>query len=535
MLGINIIDITEIHPSPMNHRTVFIEESLQELANSIATQGVIEPIMVRPSKIHEGKYEIVCGERRYRSSMIAQQSTIPAMIRDLTDDEALDIMITENLQRRDISPMEEAVAFLQLIERRKITISELAARFGKSEIYIRNRLRLNELIDEFRALIKKDLIPVSHGLELCKLDAKIQQDLYNSHYQEDNWNSWLTITSKELVKRINNISVDFEDALFSTLDCEKCTFNSRYSDLFCDKEKCTNKFCFETKNVAALTKKALKISNKLGADGIKCVFFQHSYAKDNVLSESIKATGIPVFDADFYDIECPPNYPERYNNEADENYAKRLTDYQKRLDRYEKLPEQGYVPAVNVYKDNLDTAYYVRQKQKDLNFANSHEETVKELLKKKDREFELELINTFDDLKQVFNLFPLPDKQKLTPLQNDILCYAMLKQIGESEYHRILPNLRLDHAEKQGVERVLKVIQPLNEKMRFKITMLFIKVTLSNYGLNNQLWRRTEAEVFLRFAGTVYPDQTEETQKIRKQKREKRIASIDEQINSLKE
>lgn len=120
-------------------------------------------------------------------------------------------------------------------------------------------------------------------------------------------------------------------------------------------------------------------------------------------------------------------------------------------------------------------------------------------------------------------------------MQNDILCYAMLKQIGESEYHRILPNLRLDHAEKQGVERVLKVIQSLNEKVRFKITMLFIKVTLSNYGLNNQLWRRAEAEVFLHFAGTVYPDQTEETQKIRKQKREKRIASIDEQINSLKE
>lgn len=127
----------------------------------------------------------------------------------------------------------------------------------------------------------------------------------------------------------------------------------------------------------------MKISNEYENDGIKCVFFQHSYEKDNVLSESIKATGIPVFDADFYDIEYPPTYPERYNNEADENYDKRLTNYQKRLDRYEKLPEQGYVPAVNVHKDNLDTAYYVRQKQKDLNFANSHEETVKELLKKR--------------------------------------------------------------------------------------------------------------------------------------------------------
>lgn len=266
MLGINIIDITEIHPSPMNHRTVFIEESLQELANSIATQGVIEPIMVRPSKIHEGKYEIVCGERRYRSSMIAQQSTIPAMIRDLTDDEALDIMITENLQRRDISPMEEAVAFLQLIERRKRTISELAARFGKSEIYIRNRLRLNELITEFRELVEKDQIPISHALELCKLDTKIQLDLYNSHYQIEQYGSWRDITSKELIKRISNMSMDLKDALFSTLKCEKCEFNSRYSDLFCDEEKCTNKFCFEAKQLKVLTDKAIKQNNEFEQD-----------------------------------------------------------------------------------------------------------------------------------------------------------------------------------------------------------------------------------------------------------------------------
>lgn len=535
MLGINIIDITQIHPSPMNQRKVFIEDSLQELARSISTQGVIEPIMVRPSKQHEGKYEIVCGERRYRSSIIAKQSTIPAMIRELTDDEALDIMITENLQRRDISPMEEATAFLQLIERRNATIPELAARFGKSEMYIRNRLRLNELISEFRTLVENDQIPVSHALELCKLDTKIQQDLYNSHYQIEQWGNWYDITSKELINRISNISIDLEDALFSTLECEKCEFNSRYSDLFCDEEKCTNKFCFEAKQLKVLTDKAIKQNNEFEQDNKKCVFFKYGYIKDNPLAESIKASGIPVFDSDFYDIEYPPSYPERYNNEADENYNKRLTDYQKRLERYEGLADQGYVPAVNVGHDSLDPSCYVRQKQKNLNFDCTKEDTIKELLKKKDREFELELINMFDDLKKVFDVYPLPDKQKLTPRQNDILCYAMLKKIGESEYRRILPNLHLDKAEKAGADRVLDLIQPLNERARFKITMLFIKSTLSDYGLNNQMWRKTEAEVFLRFAGTVYPNQTEEIQKIREEKRAKRIAGIDDQINSLKE
>lgn len=535
MLGINIIDIAQIHPSPMNQRTVFIEESLQELAKSITVQGVIEPIMVRPSKQHEGMYEIVCGERRYRSSIIAQQTTIPAMIRELTDDEALDIMITENLQRRDISPMEEAVAFMQLIDRRNMTIPELAVRFGKSELFIRNRLRLNELIPEFRALIEKDQVPLSHGLELCKLDIKIQQDLFNAHYQEGSWNNWATITGKELVRRINNISIDLEDALFSTFECETCQFNSRYADLFCDEEKCTNKFCFEAKQLKALTNKAVKYNNESIEDDKKYIFFKWGYDKDNHLADSITTAGIPVFDAEFYDIEIPPTYPERYNNEADENYNKRLTDYQKRLDRYEKLPEQGYVSAINVSANSLDPTYYVRQKQNDLNFSPSHEEAIKELLKKKEREFELELINMFDDLKKVFDVYPLPDKQKLTIRQHDILCYAMLKKIGESEYRRILPNLHLDKAEKTGADRVLNLIHPLNERARFKITMLFIKSTLSDYGLNNQIWRKTEAEVFLRFAGTVYPNQTEEIQKIREKKRAKRVAGIDDQINSLKE
>lgn len=481
MLGINIIQITQIHPSPMNQRTVFIEESLQELARSIAVQGVIEPIMVRPSKQHEGMYEIVCGERRYRSSIIAQQTTIPAMIRELTDDEALDIMITENLQRRDISPMEEAVAFMQLIDRRKMTIPELATRFGKSELYIRNRLRLNELIPGFRTLIEKDQIPLTHGLELCKLDTKIQQDLYNSHYQADNWNNWNTITSKELIRRINNISIDLKDALFSTLECQKCQFNSRYADLFCDEEKCTNKFCFETKQLKTLTEQAIRYKNESNGENEKCVFFKWSYNTNNPLADSITAAGIPVYDADFYEVEQPPTYPERYTNEADENYNKRLAEYQKRLDRYEKLPEQGYVSAINVCGNSLDPAYYVRQKQ------------------------------------------------------NDILCYAMLKNIGEIEYRRILPNLHLDREEKLGADKILQAIKPINEKTRFKITLLFMKITLSNYGLNNQMWRRAEAEVFLRLASTIYPDQTEEIQKIRKGKREKRIAGIDDQINSLKE
>ena len=483
--------------------------------------------MLRPSE-EDGMFEIVCGECRYRASIIAGETTIPAMIRQLTDDQAIDIMITENLQRRDVSAMEEAVAFQQLMERRKTTIPELAARFGKSEMYIRNRLRLNDLIPEFRKCIEDDQIPVSHGLELCKLENKIQYDLYNSHYQKSDWNSWHNITGKELIDRISNISEDLNDALFSIEDCKKCNFNSLYSDLFCDEELCTNKFCFETKQIKALTEKAIKINT----EG-KCIFYRWSYVSNTTLADSISAAGIPVFDADFYDIESAPLYPERYNNEADENFNKRLESYQKRLDKYENLQKQGYVPGICVYTDHIDVGHYVRQKQPDLNFACSHQEAIKELQKKKEKEFERELINIFEDLKNVFKTYPIPDKQKLTKVQSDLLCYAMLKRIGESEYKKILPNLNLEHAEKHG--RVLAVIAPLNERARYKITILFLKYSFANFGLYNQMWRRPEAEAFINLAKTVHPEKVKEIEKIRSQTREKRISKIDDQINSLKE
>ena len=527
MLGINIIETSKIHPSLLNSRKVFDQNYLKELAQSISEQGVIEPIMVRPSE--DDMFEIVCGECRYRSSIIAGMTTIPAMIRTLTDDEAIDIMITENLQRRDVSPMEEATAFLQLIERRRATIPELAARFGKSEIYIRNRIRLNELIPEFQKLIEHDLIPVTHGLELCKLDTRIQQDLCNSHYKANQYDTWNNITSKELVRRINNISQSFEDASFDLTDCQTCQFNSLYSDLFSDGDKCTNKFCFGTKQIKALTDKAIRINN----EGGKCIFYRWSYGGNTALSESITAAGITVFDASFYEIESAPEYPERYNNEADENYSKRLENYQKRLDKYERLSELGYAPGICVYSDRLDIGHYVKQKQKDLNFAGSHQEAIKELQKQREKEFDRELINIFDDLKNVFNIYPIPEKQKLTKTQNDLLCYAMLKRIGENEYKKILPNLNLERAEKQG--RVLAVIAPINERQRYQITILFMKHSFSNFGLYNQMWRRPEAEAFVQLAETVHPDKLKEIKNIRAVKRKKRVSKIDDQINSLKE
>lgn len=156
-LGFSVISLSLIDRNSFNPRKVFNEEALEELALSIKGKGVIQPIVVRPVG---NRYEIVCGERRFRASLIAGMENIPACIKELSDDEAEEYAITENLQRKDVSPLEEAEAFSKLVSGGKYDINSLAIKFGKSEAFIRGRLKLVNLIMEFRNMLEKDAINI---------------------------------------------------------------------------------------------------------------------------------------------------------------------------------------------------------------------------------------------------------------------------------------------------------------------------------------------------------------------------------------
>ena len=152
------IEISKINRSAYNPRRVFDDSKIAELAHNIREQGLLQPITVRP--IANG-YEIVCGERRWRAFQwnivhgYTGYLTMPCIVREMTDDEAFDAAITENLQRQDVEPMDEAVAFNQLLDRGQ-SITDLVARFGKSASYIRSRISLNKLIPELAAKIGED-------------------------------------------------------------------------------------------------------------------------------------------------------------------------------------------------------------------------------------------------------------------------------------------------------------------------------------------------------------------------------------------
>ena len=127
------ISIAKLRPSPLQPRRIFDKNSINELAESIKSKGLVQPILVRPSNTNQGDYEIIAGERRWRAAQVAQLHEIPAVVRNLNDTESLEIAIIENVQRSDLSPIEEAAGYKKLMESYNHTQEKLSEVVGKSK------------------------------------------------------------------------------------------------------------------------------------------------------------------------------------------------------------------------------------------------------------------------------------------------------------------------------------------------------------------------------------------------------------------
>ena len=165
------IPLTEIRSNPYQPRKEFDEKSLTEFAESIKEHGVIQPIIVKKSI--KG-YEIIAGERRTRASKMAGKTTIPAIIREFTDQEMMEIALIENIQREDLNPIEEAEALAKIIESSNITQEEAAKKFGKSRSYITNILGLLSLPEKTKQYVREGKISMGHARVLSKLSDEEQ-------------------------------------------------------------------------------------------------------------------------------------------------------------------------------------------------------------------------------------------------------------------------------------------------------------------------------------------------------------------------
>jgi ParB family chromosome partitioning protein len=166
-VGVKSIALDRIEPNPNQPRTNFDAEALTELANSIREHGVLQPILVRP--LGENRYQLVAGERRWRASKEAGLATIQALVEEIDDDTALEIAIIENLQREDLSPLEEATMYDRMIHEHGYSIRKLADKLGKDKGYLENRLRLADAPEEIRELVSLRKDTLSHAYELLKV------------------------------------------------------------------------------------------------------------------------------------------------------------------------------------------------------------------------------------------------------------------------------------------------------------------------------------------------------------------------------
>ncbi len=170
--GLTELPLDAITPNPAQPRDRFDPDKLEELTNSIRQQGVVEPVLVRPHPEGEAPYQLVAGERRWRAAAQAGLDRLPAVIRDLSSEQALVVSLVENIQRENLGPLEEARAYRRLLDRDAMSQKELGEKLGKSRSAIANRLRLLELPEAIRVALHEGDLSAGHARALLGCDSE---------------------------------------------------------------------------------------------------------------------------------------------------------------------------------------------------------------------------------------------------------------------------------------------------------------------------------------------------------------------------
>lgn len=275
MSSIMFIDANDLFRSPTNPRKHFDERQLEELASTIRKVGILQPLLVRKN---DDGYEVIFGSRRYRAGIMAGLEVFPCRVVEMTDEQVLEAQAIENLQRSDLQPLEEADSYKTLLERPEYDVPAIAAKVGKSESYIYQRLKLLELCDEGRTYLEDEVITVSHAIMLARLQPKDQKAALE-HIVYSDWrvpNAKLCKNVRELEYWLeNNVYLNLHEAAFDkeseTLNpnagpcttCQKRTgaAPALFPDIQ-DGDTCTDRVCFKKKFDAHMKAKEAQLAEK---------------------------------------------------------------------------------------------------------------------------------------------------------------------------------------------------------------------------------------------------------------------------------
>jgi len=215
------LPIEQLQPGKYQPRKDMSPEALEDLSNSIKSQGIIQPIVVRP--LSDSRYEIIAGERRWRAAQLAEIDIVPCIIKDVPDESAVAIALIENIQREDLNAMEEAIALDRLLTEFELTHQEVADAVGKSRTTVTNLLRLNSLNDEVKTLLEHGDIDMGHARALLALDNDVQTTTAR------------TVAAKELTVRetealIKKVLAPSKEKVEQTKDADTCSLEQNLSE-----------------------------------------------------------------------------------------------------------------------------------------------------------------------------------------------------------------------------------------------------------------------------------------------------------------
>lgn len=297
---ITYLPLKEIIPNKNNPRSEVDKNNLAELADSIKAVGIINPITVRnlnkdamEEAINGNKFEIVSGERRFKAAEIAGLKTIPVIIRDLSDDQMMEVIIIENLQRKEVHPLDEATGFDFLMKTGRYKEEAIGDKVGKPASYVAKRLKLLNLIDQVKESFRKNELTLGHALEFARLNER-QQDKMVKWMENNKYSNPTAARLKDAIQQTFHLKI--KDAVFDTeddllledlpgkhkyagvLSCKMCPkrtgFNTNLFDDITD-DVCTDPECYNAK----LTAHIQKTKSTYGEKGKPIVEYQHIEAQ----------------------------------------------------------------------------------------------------------------------------------------------------------------------------------------------------------------------------------------------------------------
>ena len=526
------LDITTIHPSTDNHRKTFNDASLQELAESIREVGILQAIAVRPRT--EGGYEIIYGERRYRASLLAGAKTIKATIyNNVTDDEAEDMSLSENLQREQVRPTEEAKAFKRLLEKGRYDMYSLTVRFGRSEKYIYTRLKLNELYAPIGELLDNETITVSVAEEISTYEPDIQKDVYEKHLKEGNGEDWTGYTLN-LFKRYfeKYYTTDLGQYKFDRTECKTCVHNAANYNLFAEHNgcgHCTNRKCLEAKNAAHVAKETEKL---LKSDPKLVVARPYYGSRNDMALQKLDKKGHEIKELD-YNVSARefPKAPEAPKKEqftqtkeyeqAVQTFERRNEEYARKVEELDRMKEEGRIKTyVKVGQTEPELCYV------EINRKETAPVTIGTLQERDKRFKQLSIEKTVADTKKIVRENDYPESP-FTQYEDGMVYFAMLAQLQRKHFPLFgIKDQPFALDEKQR----MKIVAKLTDTQKTAIKRDFISHFLceNGHGDNN-------ASKLLRdFANMHFPDQYGLAKATHEEEYQKRHERLEERIKEMK-